>query len=70
MPGPMPTPMADKDPSGYHKEGIDLSSKTMATGLRWSPLEEVARTIALLCSSGIGTVNGALVSTDYGWTCC
>ncbi|KAF3354700.1 hypothetical protein VdG1_07186 [Verticillium dahliae VDG1] len=32
-----------------------------------SPLEQVAKTVLVLCSDGMNTINGALVPTDMGW---
>jgi len=67
MPGAMMTGMGH-DASKYHKEGRDMSASTFAAGLRWNPLEEVAKTVMVLCSDGMDTVNGACVNTDNGWT--
>ncbi|KAF2671787.1 short chain dehydrogenase/oxidoreductase [Microthyrium microscopicum] len=67
-PGPMQTPLASKDASKYHPEGVKLAGSSMASGLWWNPLNEVAKTVTWMCSSGVGTINGAIVTTDYGWT--
>ncbi|KAF1810323.1 dehydrogenase [Eremomyces bilateralis CBS 781.70] len=71
MPGPMKTNMGSDahDVSKYHPEGLRLASSSMAAGLRWNPIEEVAKTVALLCTDGVGTINGSLVNCDNGWTC-
>jgi NAD(P)-dependent dehydrogenase (short-subunit alcohol dehydrogenase family) len=67
MPGAMQTGMGH-DHDVYNKEGQALSSSTFAAGLRWNPLEEVAKTVMVLCSEGMDTVNGAIVTTDNGWS--
>jgi hypothetical protein len=67
MPGAMMTGMGH-DASTYHEEGRDLSSSTFAAGMRWNPLEEVSKTVMVLCSDGMDTVNGAIVNTDNGWS--
>jgi NAD(P)-dependent dehydrogenase (short-subunit alcohol dehydrogenase family) len=67
MPGAMQTAMGH-DADLYHKEGRALASSTFAAGLRWNPVEEVSKTVLVLCSDGMDTVNGACVPTDNGWT--
>ena len=52
----------------FHPEGMKLASSTFAPGLAWNELAEVAKTVLCLCSDGMGTINGALVPTDNGWT--
>ncbi|KAL0931220.1 short-chain dehydrogenase reductase sdr [Colletotrichum truncatum] len=80
MPGPMQTNMArDKDHiADFHKEGLALVVSTFNTvhgnpaqggwNFGWSALEQVAKTVLVLCSDGMNTINGALVPTDMGWT--
>ncbi|KAM0274872.1 hypothetical protein ACHAQH_007797 [Verticillium albo-atrum] len=79
MPGPMHTNIAgaNHDVSRFHPEGMALSMATCSTwqgepgkvgwNLGMSPLEQVAKTVMVLCSDGMNTVNGALVPTDMGW---
>ncbi|EEY15747.1 bacilysin biosynthesis oxidoreductase bacC [Verticillium alfalfae VaMs.102] len=79
MPGAMPTNISggSHDFSQLHPEGMALSGATCQTwqgepgkggwNLGISPLEQVAKTVLVLCSDGMNTINGALVPTDMGW---
>ncbi|KAF3808599.1 2-(S)-hydroxypropyl-CoM dehydrogenase [Colletotrichum gloeosporioides] len=80
MPGPMQTNMARNENhiADFHKEGLAVVVSTFNTvhgdpakqgwNFGWSPLEQVAKTVLVLCSDGMNTINGALVPTDMGWT--
>ncbi|CAI0653559.1 unnamed protein product, partial [Colletotrichum noveboracense] len=80
MPGPMQTNMARSENhiADFHKEGLAVVVSTFNTvhgdpakqgwNFGWSPLEQVAKTVLVLCSDGMNTINGALVPTDMGWT--
>ncbi|KAF6834475.1 short-chain dehydrogenase reductase sdr [Colletotrichum plurivorum] len=80
MPGPMQTNMARDEGhiAGFHPEGLKLVVSTFNTvhgdpaqkgwNFGWSSLEQVAKTVLVLCSDGMNTINGALVPTDMGWT--
>ncbi|KAF4926203.1 3-beta-hydroxycholanate 3-dehydrogenase (NAD(+)) 2 [Colletotrichum viniferum] len=80
MPGPMQTNMARNENhiADFHKEGLAVVVSTFSTvhgdpakqgwNFGWSPLEQVAKTVLVLCSDGMNTINGALVPTDMGWT--
>ncbi|KAF5527808.1 3-beta-hydroxycholanate 3-dehydrogenase (NAD(+)) 2 [Colletotrichum aenigma] len=80
MPGPMKTNMARNENhiADFHKEGLAVVVSTFNTvhgdpanqgwNFGWSPLEQVAKTVLVLCSDGMNTINGALVPTDMGWT--
>ncbi|OLN83718.1 Levodione reductase 4 [Colletotrichum chlorophyti] len=81
MPGPMMTNMAvtgEDHIKQFHQEGLALVTSTFNTlsadptqrgwNFGWSPLEQVAKTVLVLCCDGMNTVNGALVPTDMGWT--
>ncbi|KAM9875570.1 short-chain dehydrogenase reductase sdr [Verticillium dahliae] len=79
MPGAMPTNISggSHDISRLHPEGMALSGATCQTwqgepgkggwNLGISPLEQVAKTVLVLCSDGMNTINGALVPTNMGW---
>ncbi|KAI8240666.1 3-beta-hydroxycholanate 3-dehydrogenase (NAD(+)) 2 [Colletotrichum sp. SAR 10_96] len=80
MPGPMQTNMARNENhiADFHKEGLAVVVSTFNTvhgdpakqgwNFGWSPLGQVAKTVLVLCSDGMNTINGALVPTDMGWT--
>ncbi|KAG7140637.1 Short-chain dehydrogenase reductase 3a like protein [Verticillium longisporum] len=62
MPGAMPTNISggSHDISRLHPEGMALSGRLVKRG-------KVAKTVLVLCSDGMNTINGALVPTDMGW---
>ncbi|KAM0323165.1 hypothetical protein ACHAQA_009015 [Verticillium albo-atrum] len=68
---------AGHDAAGFHAEGMALTMASCATwggeagkggwNLGMSPLDQVAKTVTVLCSEGMNTINGALVPADMGW---
>ncbi|TQN70528.1 3-beta-hydroxycholanate 3-dehydrogenase (NAD(+)) 2 [Colletotrichum shisoi] len=79
LPGPMMTNMVnERRAARYHQEGLAMVVSTMNTvtgdpaekgwNYGWSPLDQVSKAVLSLCADGIHTINGALVTTDMGWT--
>lgn len=67
MPGVMATNIRSAYVNGVNLEGRALASKAVEGNPGNVEIDELAKLVVFACSDDAKYLNGAVISTDYGW---